>query len=469
MSKPISAEQPIPVSKPGNIQGSLLVQSLDHILGFAVPIAGYYTWGGGTDQPMAIGYTFSGPFFGVYLGNITFQHIDPLTQAGLQWKGTNAVNLTITNITTNAYADLRVYLLWVIPLWGARVKLNDLNVTAVVDFSQAYNRYPQISLDLDFKYSKFDWDFFIVGWIIKYFLPEEKLMALIKDGIKGGIDSLNEYLRNKEPSTFLATIMNDLAINTGFSRSFGIERENDLITFGLDGRIHNTTIQKYSNEITKIQATRFPRSHSNQIFIHQSTVEAAFRSMVRLFLPQSLEDPSFTQLLGIYIPELLTKFGSDGLFKLQADVSDDFNVDFSLKHGISLTNVGVAITIYGKPKSYYSSYKEALKFSMTLDIIDIDVHVQDLVVYTHIGQSKVSNAFLTASYIGDIIRNNWDQFFETLINFELNEVNVNHKQFDIKKLDPQIDLISGQIPNSTVSFNYQDEFMYLGVRFFNDN
>lgn len=469
MSRPISAEPPIPVAKPGNIQGSFLVQSLDHILGFAVPIAGYYTWGGGTGEPMAIGYTFSGPFFGIYLGNITFQKIDPLTQANLQWKGTNAVNLTITNITTSAYVDLRVYLLWVIPLWGAKVKFNDLNVTAVVDFSEAYHRYPQISLDVDLKYLKFDWDFFIIGWIIKLFLPEEKLMGLVQDGIKGGIESLNQYLKNRESNNFLTTIMSDLAINTGFSKPFGIERENDLITFGIDGRMHNKTVQRYSNEITKLEAVRFPRSHSNQFFIHQSSVEAALRSVIRLFLPQSLEDPSFTQLIGIYIPELFTKYGSDGMFKIQADVADDFNVDFSLKHGISLTNVAVGITIFGKPKSYYSSYKEALKFSMTLNIVDIDVHIQDLVIYTHIGSAKVSNAFLTDSYIGDIVRNNWDQFFETLINFELNEVNVNHKQFDIKKLDSQIDLISGQIPNSTVSFNYQDQFMYIGFRFFNDN
>ena len=148
---------------------------------------------------------------------------------------------------------------------------------------------------------------------------------------------------------------------------------------------------------------------------------------------------------------------------------NDFDLSFNLIKGIALRNVGLDVVIYAKPKGFFKKYSKALEFSMTLDIPEIDVHIQELVVNTHIGEAKVSNAFLMDSKIGKIVRNNWDQFFESLINFQLNEVNVNNKQFDIKTLDPQIDLTSGKFPNSTVAFSYQEEFMYIGLKFFNDD
>lgn len=462
------ADKPLTASKPGNIQGSLLVTSLDHILQFAVPIAGYYIWGGGTGDPLPINFKYNSYLFSVSIGKIYFKELDVLTSAYFNWKGDQGVNLTITNITTNAYVDLRFYLLHIIPMWGLRVKFNDLNVTALLDFSDNYNRYPQLSLDLDMKYVKFDWGFFIIGWIVKLFINEQTLINLIVTQLEGAIDDLNKSLRNQDPNSFLVGIIDDLSANIGFSEPFDLDKDNDLINFGLDGRIYNTTQNEYYNEIIVNKADRLSRSHSNQIFIHQSTIESVARSLKRLYLPLSVEDPGFNQLLGIYMPELYNKYGSKGKFKLEIDTTDDFSLAFVLNKGISVSNLGLSITIFGKKNNLFASYEEALKFSMIVDIEQIDVHIQDLVVYTNIGKAKVSNSFLTMSNIGTLIRNNWDQFFESLINFGLGEVNVNNKEFDIKKLDEQIDLISGQIPNSTVAFSYQDEFAYIGMRFFND-
>lgn len=72
------------------------------------------------------------------------------------------------------------------------------------------------------------------------------------------------------------------------------------------------------------------------------------------------------------------------------------------------------------------------------------------------------------SKIGPLSRNNWDQFFETLFNMVIAQVNVNYKFFDIKTLDSQIELTAGQFPNNTVSAKYRDEYLYLGITFFND-
>ena len=443
--------------------------SLDHIAQFAVPIAGYYLWGGGLGEPIAINYKYIGIGFSISIGNLKFKTIDPLTSGNMQWYGDNGLNLTINNITCDAHVDLKVWLLYIFPMWGLRIKFDDLNVTALVDFSDKYNRFPQLDLDLDLQFKKFDWNFWLIGYLVKPFLKPEKLIKIIENQIPGAITSANSLLANRQPDSFLVGVMNDLSANVGPSMPITADKPNDLIYFGLDGRIFNTTSGEYKNEINPDLMERFPRAHSNQFFVHQSTIKAALRSLVHIYLPISLEDPSFNQLLGIYIPELFEKYGEKGSFKIEADLSDDFDLDFSLEHGISLTNAGVGVTIYAKKNSIFSSYEKAVTFSMNLDIVDIDVHIQDLVVYTNIGKATVTNGFLTSSGIGNIVRNNWNQFFETLINFKTNEVNVNNKEFDIKSLDPQIELAAGQIPNSTVAFSYKKEFMYIGMRFFNDD
>ena len=47
-------------------------------------------------------------------------------------------------------------------------------------------------------------------------------------------------------------------------------------------------------------------------------------------------------------------------------------------------------------------------------------------------------------------------------------INVDYSEFDIASLDEQIELTGGQFPNNTVSPFYQDEFLYIGITFFND-
>lgn len=463
-------EEPISSAKPGNIQGSLQVNSLNNIAAFAVPVAGYFVWGGGEGDSIPINFKYIWYGVTIQINSIKFKTVEALSQGAIQWHGDKGINLTITNITCDAHVRMNVWLLYIFPMWGLRIKFNDLNVTALLDFSDNYNRYPQLSLGLGLDYKKFDWNFWVIGWIVKIFLKNDKLISLVKGAIEGAaIDAANAILRNRDQDSFLVSIMEDLAANVGPSMAVIPDKENDLIYFGLDGRIHNTTTGDYANEVNQVAQERFQRAHSNQFFIHQSTVQAAVRSLKRLYMPISLEDPSFNQLLGIYIPELFEKYGSNGKFKIEADMNDDFNLDFSVENAISLTNVGVGVTIYAKKHGLFANdYKKALTFSMNLDIENIDLHIQDLVVHTNIGKAKVSNSYVTSSSIGDVVRNNWDQFFETLINFKTNEINVNNKEFDIKTLDQQIELSAGNIPNSTVAFNYRKEYMYFGLRFFTD-
>lgn len=175
------------------------------------------------------------------------------------------------------------------------------------------------------------------------------------------------------------------------------------------------------------------------------------------------------QLLGMYIPQLFEKYDKDVTqFKFSVETDDNFRLHLNIENGIQITNTGLKITILAKEQGFFKSFEEALVFSVHADFNSIDVHIQDLVIYTHISPVTIKESFLIKSNIGELSRNNWDQFFEGLFNMIIAQINVTNKQFDIKKLDPQIEMGAGQIPNSTVSPFIYDGFLYAGLRFFND-
>ena len=76
---------PVPLEKPGNIQASFTRDSVNHILGFAVPIACYYLFGGGIPDAIPIGAQVSGWWGSLNVIDLKFKPIDPFTQASLNW------------------------------------------------------------------------------------------------------------------------------------------------------------------------------------------------------------------------------------------------------------------------------------------------------------------------------------------------------------------------------------------------
>jgi hypothetical protein len=171
----------------------------------------------------------------------------------------------------------------------------------------------------------------------------------------------------------------------------------------------------------------------------------------------------------MYIPQLFQIYNKEGTkFKYSIETDDNLRVHMNIENGIQIVNAGLKITILAKEPGLFKKFEEALVFSVHADFNSIDVHLQDLVIYTHISPVTIKETYLLKSNIGDLSRNNWDQFFEGLFNMIISQINVTNKQFDLKKLDPQIEMGAGQIPNSTISPFIYDGFLYGGLRFFND-
>lgn len=113
-------------------------------------------------------------------------------------------------------------------------------------------------------------------------------------------------------------------------------------------------------------------------------------------------------------------------------MDDNLRLHLTPENGISIYNAGLKIEILAQHKK---TWEPALTFSVHADFTSVDVHLQDLVVYTHINPVTIKESYLLESHIGDIPRNNWDQFFEGFFNMAISQINVKSAQFDIKKLD----------------------------------
>jgi hypothetical protein len=190
-------EGPVPLQKPGNIQASLNRDSVNHIVGFVVPILCYTIFGGGDLATMNINSKISSWWGSVEIVKINFIPIDPFTQASLEWnKDGESVHLNIQNVTMAAHIDVRVWIAHMIPMWGANFHVKDLNMNFDLSTSDVYNVYPQLHITPKLDALDIDFDFFYITWFIKWFVKPSSILPMLEDAITSGIQSLNEAWRN---------------------------------------------------------------------------------------------------------------------------------------------------------------------------------------------------------------------------------------------------------------------------------
>lgn len=276
------------------------------------------------------------------------------------------------------------------------------------------------------------YDFSFIGGIIRKFLPPKSILPMVENALTSAIDSLNNDWKNPTKVSGLVGLMGQLFLSLHPTRPFSISQETDLIEFGLDGRLYDSDAKIYVTKDNEQYAQRFERSHSNQIFVHESTIEDIVKGIVQTSFPVTIQTKELNDLFGIYIPQLFEKYPVDTNFKYTVDMDDNLRLHLTPENGISLLNAGLKIEIFAQNKK---TWEPALTFSIHADFTSIDVHLQDLVVYTHINPVTIKETYLLESHIGDLPRNNWDQFFEGFFNMAISQINVKSAQFDIKKLD----------------------------------
>lgn len=64
-----------------------------------------------------------------------------------------------------------------------------------------------------------------------------------------------------------------------------MNKDTDLIEFGLDGRVYDESKDHFLTKDCEEKAERIERTHSNQFFIHESTVEDIVKGIIASNFP----------------------------------------------------------------------------------------------------------------------------------------------------------------------------------------
>jgi hypothetical protein len=147
-----------------------------------------------------------------------------------------------------AHVDVRVWVAHIIPMWGANIKTRDLNLNFDISTSDVYNTYPQLHITPKLDALEIDYDFFFIGWLIKWFLNPQQILSLIESAITNGIASLNESWRSPSKTSGLIGLVGKLLLSLEPSRPFVMDHDTDLIEFGFDGRVFNSETNSYETK-----------------------------------------------------------------------------------------------------------------------------------------------------------------------------------------------------------------------------
>ncbi len=162
-----------------------------------------------------------------------------------------------------AHVDVRVWIAHMIPMWGANLKVKDLNLNFDISTSDVYNVYPQLHITPKLDALDVDFDFFIITWLIKWFINPMDLLPMIESAITNGIASLNEAWRNPSRTSGLMGIVGSLLLSMEPIRPFDMDVNTDLIEFGLDGRVYDKDTDMFVTKDCEEKAERIERTHSN--------------------------------------------------------------------------------------------------------------------------------------------------------------------------------------------------------------
>jgi len=97
--------------------------------------------------------------------------------------------------------------------------------------------------------------------LIKLFLNQDKVLSLIENAITKAFDGINETLRDPKYNTMFINIVDNLAMNTQFSRIIDADEESDMIRMAFDGRMYDEKQGLYATKDTELVADYFDRSH----------------------------------------------------------------------------------------------------------------------------------------------------------------------------------------------------------------
>jgi len=428
------------------------------------------------NQTFDINYEMKSTLYTFDLKDIHLVTVSGFTEKSIKYiDGTDKVEVKIGGIDINMDVNAELHALKFIPFEASHVNVTNLTIEFVVESTSEDNVHWEIvetsqvnigKVDIQMSNSFLNWlvkkSSSVINAVIQDLLP--KIGAIVDTEV----DKLNKMVANEGPYTFVVPALGkQFPLNLTMSTAPKLEKGSNLIQLFMDGLFDIPEGQEvhsnYMVEVNHEYPPRFAHSHSEQFYIHESTINSLLKVADESFFPYMVTSKNVTGQLSQLMPEIAEFYGKDvqiaiGLSFMASNT--EAPVSFNATHGIVIGD-GVLTKLDIICSNATTTNETAVEFAMNLET-HVNMTMKDLVFFPTVEDIKIANTVIKRDVIGLYARN-WDQTFTNIIQNAVNDFNTKYaKGWALSNIDPRLAMITGLIKNSTMTPYIADNWMYAG-------
>jgi hypothetical protein len=412
------------------------------------------------------------------LKDIHLNTVSGFTEKSIKYiDGTDKVEVKIGGVDINMEVNAELRALKYIPFEASHVNVTNLTIEFVVESTaddQVHWKIVETSqvnigkVDIQMKSSFLNWLVKVSSSVINTVIQD--MLPKIGGVVDAEVEKINKMVANEGPYTFVVPALGkQFPLNLTMSTAPKLEKGSNLIQVLMDGlfdipegqEVHS----KYKVEVNHEYPPRFAHSHSEQFYIHESTLNSLMKVADESFFPYMVTSKNITSQLGQMMPEIAEYYGKGveialGLSFMANNTAAP--ISFNATHGIVIGDMDGVLTKLDLICSNATTTNEtAVEFALNLET-HVNMTMKDLVFFPTVEDIRVANTVIKRDLIGLYARN-WDQTFSNILQNAVNDFNTQYvKGWALASLDPRLAMITGLIKNSTMTPYIADKWMYAG-------
>lgn len=364
------------------------------------------------------------------LKDIHLNTVSGFTEKSIKYiDGTDKVEVKIGGVDINMEVNAELRALKYIPFEASHVNVTNLTIEFVVESTsddQVHWKIVETSqvnigkVDIQMKSSFLNWLVKVSSSVINAVIQD--MLPKIGGVVDAEVEKINKMVANEGPYTFVVPALGkQFPLNLTMSTAPKLEKGSNLIQVFMDGlfdipegqEVHS----KYKVEVNHEYPPRFAHSHSEQFYIHESTVNSLMKVADESFFPYMVTSKNITSQLGQMMPEIAEYYGKGveialGLSFMANNTAAP--ISFNATHGIVIGDMDGVLTKLDLICSNATTTNEtAVEFALNLET-HVNMTMKDLVFFPTVEDIMVANTVIKRDLIGLYARN-WDQTFSNIL------------------------------------------------------
>ena len=369
--------------------------------------------------------------------------------------------------------DAELDALYFIPFRTSHVNVTNMTVDFVVEATSDDKVHWQLveTSQIEIQSVAIEMKDKFLNWAVKH--SQQVITKVIQDLlphvsslIDSKVEAFNKMLAQEGPYSFAMPMFGSkYDLNLTMTTAPEVKEDSNLVKLFFDGLY----MPPHSDEILSVTRPsayppRIAHSHSEQFWIHQSTLNSLYDLAAPSIFPLDVSTDAMQYTFDYLLPELKANFGNNVRVGVELTLSSKAEDPISIHRDAGL-EVGRDSAVLGslalKCSNETVSNMTVANFGMNLKSA-FNFTLSNFVLYPKFHHIIVENSKLKNSVI-DFGEHDYDHLFNRLLSDYTESFNGKFaKGWPLSNIDPNFGMIGGLIKNSTISPYVTDEWLYGG-------